>query len=71
MLGLEVSGTIVALGPGVDAGRLAVGDKVLRLHADESKLVNCSSMQVCALVNGGGYAEYCTAPQVWSHASGR
>lgn len=40
--GLEVSGTIVAIGEGVD--RESVGDIV------------------CALVSGGGYAEYCTAP---------
>jgi NADPH:quinone reductase-like Zn-dependent oxidoreductase len=37
--GLEVSGTIVALG--ADAGDLKLGD------------------QICALVPGGGYAEYC------------
>lgn len=41
-LGLEVSGKIVALGPGVKG--VKAGDKV------------------CALVSGGGYAEYCTAP---------
>lgn len=41
--GLEVSGTIAALGP--DAGRFALGDKVM------------------ALVNGGGYAEYCVADE--------
>lgn len=40
--GLEVSGTIVAIGEGVD--RDSVG------------------AVVCALVSGGGYAEYCTAP---------
>jgi putative PIG3 family NAD(P)H quinone oxidoreductase len=40
--GLEVAGTVEAVGP--EAGRLAVGD------------------QVCALVSGGGYAEYCVAP---------
>jgi putative PIG3 family NAD(P)H quinone oxidoreductase len=40
--GLEVSGTIDGLGPGVTAWR--VGDAV------------------CALVAGGGYAEYCVAP---------
>jgi NADPH2:quinone reductase len=40
--GLEVSGTIEALGPGVE--RFLVGDAV------------------CALVAGGGYAEYCVAP---------
>lgn len=39
--GLEVSGTIVAVGEGVDAGE--VGSRV------------------CALVSGGGYAEYCVA----------
>ena len=42
ILGLEVSGTIAALGPGV-AG----------WHEGE---------EVCALVAGGGYAEYCVAP---------
>ena len=42
LLGLEVAGEIVALGP--DADGYKIGDKV------------------CALTNGGGYAEYCTAP---------
>jgi len=40
--GLEIAGTVVALGAG--AKGLSVGDAV------------------CALVSGGGYAEYCTAP---------
>lgn len=40
--GLEVSGAIAALGPGVTGWR--VGE------------------EVCALVTGGGYAEYCVAP---------
>jgi putative PIG3 family NAD(P)H quinone oxidoreductase len=40
--GLEVAGTVAALGDGVRNFR--VGDKV------------------CALVSGGGYAEYCVAP---------
>jgi NADPH2:quinone reductase len=40
--GLEVSGAIETLGPGVTGWR--VGD------------------EVCALVTGGGYAEYCVAP---------
>ncbi len=40
--GLEIAGTVAALGPGADG--LKVGDAV------------------CALVSGGGYAEYCTAP---------
>ena len=40
--GLEVAGTIIALGPGV--GSWQVGDRV------------------CALVQGGGYAEYCASP---------
>lgn len=39
--GLEISGTVVALGEGVD--NLALGDRV------------------CALVSGGGYAQYCKA----------
>ena len=41
--GLEVSGTVVANGPG--ARRYEVGDAV------------------CALTHGGGYAEYCVAPE--------
>ena len=40
--GLEIAGTVVALGP--DAGGVQEGDLV------------------CALVAGGGYADYCTAP---------
>ncbi len=40
--GLEIAGTVVALGGG--ASGLEIGD------------------EVCALVSGGGYAEYCTAP---------
>jgi putative PIG3 family NAD(P)H quinone oxidoreductase len=40
--GLEVAGTVVALGKGVEGVR--VGD------------------EVCALVAGGGYANYCSAP---------
>jgi NADPH2:quinone reductase len=43
LLGLEVAGTVVKLGPG--AARFKEGD------------------QVCALVNGGGYAEYALAPE--------
>ncbi|MFM5950214.1 MAG: NAD(P)H-quinone oxidoreductase, partial [Novosphingobium sp.] len=39
--GLEVSGTVVALGQGVDAGMLG--------------------RKACALVSGGGYAQYCLA----------
>jgi putative PIG3 family NAD(P)H quinone oxidoreductase len=42
ILGLEVSGTIAALGPGVT-----------EWHQGD---------QVCALVAGGGYAEYCVVP---------
>ncbi|MCC7413729.1 MAG: NAD(P)H-quinone oxidoreductase [Gammaproteobacteria bacterium] len=41
--GLEVAGTVVALGGGDSAG-ITEGDRV------------------CALVAGGGYAEFCTAP---------
>ncbi len=40
--GLEIAGTVVAVGPGGDAELLG--------------------QAVCALVAGGGYAEYCTAP---------
>ena len=44
--GLEVAGTIAAVGDGrtLDGLHLTIGDAV------------------CALVQGGGYAEYCTAP---------
>ena len=49
LLGLEVSGTVAALGPsaelGPGTGRFAVGDTV------------------CALVPGGGYAEYVVTPE--------
>jgi NADPH2:quinone reductase len=41
--GLEVSGSVAALGRGT--GRLKIGDPV------------------CALISGGGYAEYATAPE--------
>jgi NADPH2:quinone reductase len=43
ILGMEVAGKVVALGPG--AARFKEGDLV------------------CALVAGGGYAEFCTAPE--------
>ncbi len=42
LIGLEVSGTIAALGDGVTGW--------------------AEGQEVCALVNGGGYAEYCVAP---------
>ncbi|WP_167104187.1 NAD(P)H-quinone oxidoreductase [Sphingomonas oligoaromativorans] len=42
ILGLEIAGTVVAVGEGADASMLA--------------------QPVCALVAGGGYAEYCVAP---------
>jgi len=42
IIGLDIAGEIVAVGPRMDRWR--VGDRV------------------CALVAGGGYAEYCTAP---------
>lgn len=41
-LGLEIAGTVVALGDGVDPALLG--------------------QSVCALVAGGGYAQYCVAP---------
>ncbi len=41
LLGLEIAGTVVGVGEGVE--RWQVGD------------------ELCALTNGGGYAEYCTA----------
>jgi putative PIG3 family NAD(P)H quinone oxidoreductase len=45
--GLEVAGTIVAIGP--------AGDTPVRWREGDA---------VCALVTGGGYAEYCSAPAV-------
>lgn len=41
--GLEIAGTVVALGEG--ANRFQIGDRI------------------CALVSGGGYAQYCPAPE--------
>ncbi|MDQ0506364.1 NAD(P)H-quinone oxidoreductase [Xanthobacter agilis] len=41
--GLEIAGTVVALGEG--ARRFQIGDRI------------------CALVSGGGYAQYCPAPE--------
>ncbi|MFG1401875.1 NAD(P)H-quinone oxidoreductase [Xanthobacter sediminis] len=41
--GLEIAGTVVALGAG--ASRFAIGERI------------------CALVSGGGYAQYCPAPE--------
>ncbi len=46
ILGMEVAGKVVALGPG--ATRFMVGDLV------------------CALVSGGGYAEFCAVPEAMS-----
>ena len=44
VVGLEVAGEVVALGPEATDGGWKIGDRV------------------CALANGGGYAEYCVAP---------
>lgn len=47
LLGLEIAGEVVALGPTADDApppTLAIGDRV------------------CALANGGGYADYCAVP---------
>src|SRR5262245_25121340 len=44
--GLEISGTVVALGPDGTDSRWKIGDAV------------------CALISGGGYAEYAVAPSV-------
>ena len=44
MPGLEVAGTVVALGP--DCTKVGLQDNV------------------CALVSGGGYSEYCVAPEM-------
>jgi NADPH2:quinone reductase len=44
LLGMEVAGTVAAVGPG--ATRFTPGDAV------------------CALTNGGGYAEFCIVPEV-------
>lgn len=42
--GLDIAGTVEAVGAGIEAAR--IGERV------------------CALANGGGYAEYCTVPAV-------
>lgn len=52
--GLEVAGCVVALGGGGDTMRVAGRDLTLRV-GDE----------VCALVAGGGYAQYAVAPAAW------
>ncbi|TVU30679.1 hypothetical protein EJB05_22313 [Eragrostis curvula] len=51
-LGLECSGTIVALGPNVPS-RWSVGEKAKHC---------CCLLQVCALLSGGGYAEKVVVP---------
>ncbi len=50
-LGLEVAGTVVAIAPAAQA----------EPHPGAAAPVALGD-RVCALVNGGGYAEYCTAP---------
>ena len=52
--GLEVAGRIVAFGGGATTLRIAGSDLVLNV-GDE----------VCALVAGGGYAQYAVAPAAW------
>ncbi len=51
-LGLEVAGTVVAIAPAARAAAPDPGAAAPIAPGD----------RVCALVNGGGYAEYCTAP---------
>ena len=52
-LGLEVAGVVVAIAP-------AIGDAEPGRPAPATPIA--PGDRVCALVNGGGYAEYCTAP---------
>ncbi len=55
-LGLEVAGVVVAIAP-------AVGDAEPGKPAPAVPATPIApGDRVCALVNGGGYAEYCTAP---------
>jgi NADPH2:quinone reductase len=51
ILGLEVAGEVVAVGADVAAGLTGTDVATWKLGD-----------KVCALTNGGGYAEYCTAP---------
>jgi NADPH2:quinone reductase len=57
--GLEVAGTIVAIGP-KDDGKSVPQANELAPQATDWKIGD----EVCALVTGGGYAEYVTAPAV-------
>jgi NADPH:quinone reductase len=52
VLGLEVAGEVIATGSATGG---ATGSNVTRWHIGD---------RVCALVNGGGYAEYCLVPAV-------
>ena len=52
--GLEVAGTVVAVGEGVSAGRLGLASD----NAPEWAVGDA----VCGLTEGGGYAEYCVVP---------
>ncbi|MEZ7136678.1 NAD(P)H-quinone oxidoreductase [Komagataeibacter sp. SM21] len=45
LMGLEISGEVVAIGPDVPPG-----------------VFPAMGARICALVNGGGYAQYCTVP---------
>ena len=61
-LGLEVAGTVVAMAPGAGTpeGAGAPGTGTLGRPGAASPIA--LGDRVCALVNGGGYAEYCAAP---------
>src|SRR5258706_11283030 len=58
--GLEVSGTVVALGPQASNKSAPQASNKSAPQANDWKIGD----EVCALVTGGGYAEYVTAPAV-------
>ncbi len=64
--GLEVAGTIVALGPNVASSPQDNNRSAPQDHSKSAPQVHDWKIgdQVCALVTGGGYAEYVAAPAV-------
>ena len=64
--GLEVAGTIVALGPNVASSPQDNNRSAPQDHSKSAPQVHDWKIgdEVCALVTGGGYAEYVAAPAV-------
>ena len=63
ILGLEVSGTVAAMGPGVGDWASAMGSGVGDWTSSVSGVPSWAvGADVCGLAPGGGYAEYCVLP---------